>query len=181
MSETNEFLTAIQAAQMLGVSDATVRNRIADGSICAKKHGREWRIALAEVERVRQLMADEDDAFPPKSPNETNATNEASETTERNLDGFRWEVEILRVKLEAAERENRLLHSESENLRQQGLEHSQSIRALTEQIDHPDPSGQALTQLLAMKEQNCTALTEQMKLLEDSRQKPSFWRRLLGK
>ena len=81
---------------------------------------------------------------------------------------------MLRVKLGVAEQKNKRLHSESEHLRVQGLEHSQSIRALTEQIDH-------LTQVVAMSQKNIGALTEQLddsrQMIEDMRFR-SWWQRI---
>jgi len=136
MTETNrinDFLTATEAAQVLGVSDATVRNRIADESLQARKHGREWRIPQSEVERIKTLMDEDGEWFAPKKPKAPNETKEETKNTERNESSLQWEVEMLWVKLEAAERENSHLGKESENLHQQIIEQSHSIRSLTEQ------------------------------------------------
>jgi len=45
-------LTIEQAAQLLGVSPSTVRNRVTDGTIRAVKLGRLIRIPRAELERL---------------------------------------------------------------------------------------------------------------------------------
>lgn len=43
-----------EAAAKLGVSEGTVRQQIAAGSLRAEKHGRDWWIEAEEVERYQR-------------------------------------------------------------------------------------------------------------------------------
>ena len=46
-------VTLIEAAQVLGVTAATLRQQIARGALKARKVGRDWQVSAREVERYR--------------------------------------------------------------------------------------------------------------------------------
>jgi excisionase family DNA binding protein len=46
-------MTLTEAATSLGVTAATLRQAIARGALRAEKHGRDWWVTAAEVERYR--------------------------------------------------------------------------------------------------------------------------------
>ena len=75
----NSFMTAVEAAEQLGVSDTAVRKWIANGTIQANKHSREWRIPLSEVERLRQ----ESNGAQPHRTTPSDKPNEQAERTHR--------------------------------------------------------------------------------------------------
>ena len=168
----NSFMTAVEAAEQLGVSDTAVRKWIANGTIQANKHSREWRIPLSEVERLRQ----ESNGTQPHRTNPSDKPNEQAERTSRtntshdsspNLRPLELENQHLRREGEAALQ--RALSAE--NRLQSALN---SISELTEQIDH-------LTQLLAMSQKTIQQMTDQNQLLlEDTRKKAPWWRRIFA-
>lgn len=47
-------MTLIEAAAILGVTAATLRQQIANGKLRATKRGRDWWVTPKEVERYRQ-------------------------------------------------------------------------------------------------------------------------------
>lgn len=47
-------MTLPEAAALLGVTAATLRQQIANGKLRAKKIGRDWTVTPREVERYRQ-------------------------------------------------------------------------------------------------------------------------------
>ena len=47
-------MTTHEAATLLGLTAATLRQQIANGSLSATKHGRQWSLTPKEVERYRQ-------------------------------------------------------------------------------------------------------------------------------
>ena len=47
-------MTLIEAAAILGVTAATLRQQIAAGRLRATKRGRDWRVTRGEVERYRR-------------------------------------------------------------------------------------------------------------------------------
>ena len=47
-------MTTHEAATLLGVTAATLRQQIANGSLRATKHGRDWSLTAKEVERYRR-------------------------------------------------------------------------------------------------------------------------------
>jgi excisionase family DNA binding protein len=47
-------MTLIQAAALLGVTAATLRQQIANGKLRATKRGRDWFVTPKEVERYRR-------------------------------------------------------------------------------------------------------------------------------
>lgn len=47
-------MTLIDAAALLGVTAATLRQQIANGALKAKKVGRDWQVTPREVERYRK-------------------------------------------------------------------------------------------------------------------------------
>jgi len=47
-------MTLIEAAAILGVTAATLRQQIANGKLRATKRGRDWWVTSREVERYRQ-------------------------------------------------------------------------------------------------------------------------------
>lgn len=47
-------MTTKEAATLLGLSAATLRQQIANGKLRATKRGRDWSVTLKEVERYRQ-------------------------------------------------------------------------------------------------------------------------------
>jgi excisionase family DNA binding protein len=46
-------MTLTEAAALLGVTAATLRQQIARGRLKARKHGRDWSVSPQEVERYR--------------------------------------------------------------------------------------------------------------------------------
>lgn len=46
-------VTLVEAAAMLGVTPATLRQQIANGKLRARKVGRDWQVTPREVERYR--------------------------------------------------------------------------------------------------------------------------------
>lgn len=46
-------MTLTEAAALLGVTAATLRQQIANGKLRATKHGRDWQVTPREVERYR--------------------------------------------------------------------------------------------------------------------------------
>ena len=46
-------MTLIEAAAILGISPATLRQQIARGALKARKIGRDWTVTPSEVERYR--------------------------------------------------------------------------------------------------------------------------------
>lgn len=46
-------MTLIEAAALLGVTPATLRQQIANGKLRATKRGRDWWVTTREVERYR--------------------------------------------------------------------------------------------------------------------------------
>jgi excisionase family DNA binding protein len=47
-------MTLLEAAALLGVTAATLRQQIANGKLRATKHGRDWWVMAREVERYRR-------------------------------------------------------------------------------------------------------------------------------
>ena len=47
-------MTLVEAAALLGVTAATLRQQIANGKLRAKKIGRDWQVTPREVERYRR-------------------------------------------------------------------------------------------------------------------------------
>jgi excisionase family DNA binding protein len=47
-----EYLSPKEAAQVIGVSEKTIRRRIADGTLPAVQFGQLWRIRRSDLERV---------------------------------------------------------------------------------------------------------------------------------
>lgn len=47
-------MTTKEAAAILGITPDTLRQQIAKGKVQAERHGRDWWIAPAEVERYRK-------------------------------------------------------------------------------------------------------------------------------
>jgi excisionase family DNA binding protein len=47
-------MTLVEAAALLGVTAATLRQQIARGRLRAKKQGRDWFVTPREVERYRR-------------------------------------------------------------------------------------------------------------------------------
>jgi excisionase family DNA binding protein len=47
-------MTLTQAAALLGVTAATLRQQIANGRLRARKLGRDWIVTRREIERYRQ-------------------------------------------------------------------------------------------------------------------------------
>lgn len=47
-------MTLNEAAALLGVTAATLRQQIANGKLRARKVGRDWQVTPREVERYRQ-------------------------------------------------------------------------------------------------------------------------------
>ena len=47
-------MTTLEAATLLGLSAATLRQQIANGSLRATKRGRDWWLTGTEVERYRR-------------------------------------------------------------------------------------------------------------------------------
>jgi excisionase family DNA binding protein len=50
-------MTLIEAASILGVTAATLRQQIANGKLRAVKQGRDWSVTPREVERYRRESA----------------------------------------------------------------------------------------------------------------------------
>jgi excisionase family DNA binding protein len=46
-------MTLVEAAAILGVTAATLRQQIANGTLRARKVGRDWQVMPREVERYR--------------------------------------------------------------------------------------------------------------------------------
>jgi excisionase family DNA binding protein len=47
-------MTLLEAAALLGVTAATLRQQIANGKLRASKRGRDWWVTTREVERYRR-------------------------------------------------------------------------------------------------------------------------------
>lgn len=47
-------MTIKEAAEALGLSAQTIRNQVTAGRLAATKHGRDWWLTPAEVERYRR-------------------------------------------------------------------------------------------------------------------------------
>jgi excisionase family DNA binding protein len=47
-------MTLIEAAAVIGVTPATLRQQIANGKLKARKVGRDWSVSPREVERYRR-------------------------------------------------------------------------------------------------------------------------------
>lgn len=144
-----QYLSATDAARILGVSDTTVRNRIASGAIKAAKHGKAWRIPCDEIERLTEAE--------PKARHDTEELRDGGEAEPKiryGAEGFRQgaeaepnpsesraealatEVEVLRTKLSAAEQHHeasrRELQSANDQLRQ---DHDHTRRLLENALD----------------------------------------------
>jgi excisionase family DNA binding protein len=163
-----DILTATEAAELLGVSDMTIRRWISNDFIQATKHNRVWQIQRAEVERI---LEDTDTDRPTSGDAPTDRPTEPA-TPPTSDESLHWELKMLRVKLETVERENaqlsdetRRLHAELERSQRQLEESLTSVRALTEQNER-------LTILLANEQ------AQRMKALP----RPFSWvRRLFGR
>ena len=47
-------MTLIEAAALLGITPATLRQQIAAGALKARKVGRDWQVTAAQVERYHK-------------------------------------------------------------------------------------------------------------------------------
>jgi excisionase family DNA binding protein len=47
-------MTLVEAAALLGVAAATLRQQIANGKLKARKIGRDWHVSTREVERYKR-------------------------------------------------------------------------------------------------------------------------------
>ena len=119
MSEP-EYFSAREAARRLGISDTTLRNWIANGSVRATRDGRRWQISFEEIERCQRS----------RQPREEVA-NAPSHTSYEEV-GI--ESEILRAKLAASEREHEATRRHLEDSRAE-IEHLRSqCSALTHEV-----------------------------------------------
>lgn len=55
MATVQEIYTSIEAAKLLGVSDAYVRQLCIDNEKIGRKHGKMWLLTEADIERIRGL------------------------------------------------------------------------------------------------------------------------------
>ncbi len=143
-----EFVSAREAAHLLGVSDTAIRKRIASGSIEATKVGHAWRIARSEIERLRQRGAQQrtqnqeprtsgrEPRTEHANPNPPQARHLSAEhdpvTQERNT--LAIEVEVLRTKLEASEHHAESLRNSFERTQHQLDDALGSVRGLTDEV-----------------------------------------------
>jgi len=159
---TDGFLTAMEAARRLNVSDTAVRKRIANGSLQANKHGREWQIPLAEVERLLNESTDDSE------PNRPNPNPNGSQGSEAQSEC----AEIQHLTELVGEKDNQV-----QSLQEQLTQCHGHIESLTRALDHAQ-------QLHALAQKNIGALTEQLddsrQMIEDMRQRKTVWQRLKG-
>jgi excisionase family DNA binding protein len=53
--ERRNTFSAAECAAVLGVSEATVRNRVRDGTVAGRKVGNAWRVPDAEVAEILRV------------------------------------------------------------------------------------------------------------------------------
>jgi excisionase family DNA binding protein len=144
-----QYLSATDAACILGVSDTTVRNRIASGAIKAAKHGKAWRIPCEEIERLTEAEPKvRHDAEELRNGGEAEPkirygaedfrqdTEGEPSPLESRAEALAIEVEVLRTKLSAAEQHHEAAHQElqtaNDQLRQ---DHDRTQRLLENALD----------------------------------------------
>ena len=112
MSE--RFVTASEAARRLGISEKTVRNRIAAGLLRAEKQGRVWRILLDEdaPSSERSEPESERSSEPPEGSEPHSEYGSDVDTLRMERDALTTEVAMLRTKLEGSEQQSELLRTQ---------------------------------------------------------------------
>ena len=129
-------ISARKAAELLGISDAAVRKRIANGSLAAVKEKGAWKIPLEEIHRIQaQKGAANAEDLPPDTQRKAEIQIELLQRELAELrqerDYLRQEVERLHQRLEQLE--GSLRHAEQMNDRLSLLlanEQAQRLRAL---------------------------------------------------
>lgn len=155
MSQENAPLSASESARLLGISEAYIRKLIKLKEISATKKGRTWCIPREEIERFR-------------TESHFNRTVESNRFALDSTD-MSHELDVLKERLTAYERENHQLHEQ--------------VKQMESQLNHAETQNDHLTQVLAVAQKSISQLTEQNQfLLEDTRQqKSSWWRRIVRK
>ena len=139
-----EFVSAREAARLLGVSDTAIRKRIASGSIYATKDGSAWRIPQSEVERLlqeREPRAPTPNPEPRTSgceprtePANPNVRNPVDDLIVQERGALATEVEVLRSKLTSAERQANALRTDLDRTQDQLDSALESVRSLTDEV-----------------------------------------------
>jgi excisionase family DNA binding protein len=126
---SDRFLSASEAARILGVSEKTIRNRIDAGTILAEKRGRVWRIPVDEIGESSEgpKGSDRISEHSPEPPNGSESgfgrsegsghrSESASECDELrgDRDALITELEVIRTKLGASEQQSELLREQLE-------------------------------------------------------------------
>ena len=150
-----ERMQVWQAAEVLKVSERTVRTHIKSGKLeSEKEHGKRWvwvEIPDAEMEEL-VIVSEETE--------EATANDEAIMNLLKEKD-----ARISDLQAQISEKDQQLLRRDDQT------------DSLTRQIDH-------LTQLLAVQSKTTAVLADQLdatKQLEDLRKRPSLWRKLFGR
>ena len=145
MVEEKRRFTATRAAQRVGIAYSTMREHIRSGSVSAERKGRSLWIDEDELRRhyPDAFGADEDsDGADVKTEGADDSGDSAIGGVESAdardasdiADGHAIEVEVLRVKLEYAERESDTLRSDVEHLRGLTSQQADSVQNLTEEV-----------------------------------------------
>jgi excisionase family DNA binding protein len=50
--DMNDIVTTLEAAELAGCSDGTIRKLCIDGTLLSKKHGREWLVSAAAAKAL---------------------------------------------------------------------------------------------------------------------------------
>ena len=144
----NAHATVADVAHALGVTKNAVMNRIRRGTLTAKKVDGAWRIPRSEYERVvngaptnRSQAADEGGTHGAPMNGAQPANDLGTNGAPTVHDSSTIEVEVLHVKLEAAEHAHEATHQELETLRAT-FERTQhqlgdalaSVRSLTDEV-----------------------------------------------
>jgi excisionase family DNA binding protein len=124
MTETADVLTAAEAGELLGCSEALIRKRIKEGLLAATKQHRRWRIRREDVELLNVDAAAPSERM--TAPSDRMATTHSADRD--------WDVKALELKLEGAERENVRLVSEVDHLRGLTDQQANTMQNLTEEI-----------------------------------------------
>ena len=56
MTRKRSYITIAEAARLLGVSENRVRRMINSGELCAVRYGKQWRIAIDDVNKKKEEL-----------------------------------------------------------------------------------------------------------------------------